>query len=137
MWRCQRPARCSLVGERGGSVRLIGTGIVVASVGLAIATSGSAVAQTCLDRGAGAAEVTTGGVSVTLAMAAGGNLKVNGASCGFAATTIAVVGVAGNDSVTVARTVPASVPVSMNLGGGTNTVRVNGITGNDSIRCGA
>ena len=116
-------------------MKVIGIGVVVAS--LAIASGGSAVAQTCLDRGAGAAEVTTGGVSVTLAVAASGILKVNGASCGFAAATIEVVGVAGNDSVTVARTVPASVPVSMNLGAGTNTVRVDGTTGNDSIRCSA
>ena len=104
--------------------------------GVTLALEATASAQVCHQPAPGLAQIETGGVAVTINVAAGSIPKVNGTSCGFAATAIEIVGAAGTDVVTL-NYVPPSIPVTAWLGGGTNRINLYATNGNDTIACGA
>jgi Ca2+-binding RTX toxin-like protein len=107
--------------------------IVVAVVAMG---SRAADAQVCTQSSPGVAQISTGGVKVTINMGTTAIPKVNGASCGFAASSIEVVGVAGSDTV-IFNFVPPSVAISLALGTGPNNVTVYTTNNDDNVVCGA
>lgn len=109
--------------------------IAAALSAVAVSAAGEARAQVCSSPAVGEVEIDTAGVPVTIKVAANGILKVNGVSCGFVDTSIAVFGTAANDNVSF-RQVPTSIALSVELGAGIDTVAVFGSAAlADAISC--
>jgi uncharacterized protein (TIGR03382 family) len=104
----------------------------VVALGVVVGLAPAAHAQVCTESSPGVAQVTTGGARVRIHVGAGSIPRVNGASCGFAAGAIDVVGAVGDDTVILSY-VPPAMAVSLDLGAGANTVSVYASDADDRI----
>jgi MYXO-CTERM domain-containing protein len=95
-----------------------------------------AEAQACTQPAPGVAQINTNGITITVTVSGASVPSVNGTSCGFAASSIDIVGVTTGDDITLSNIV-ATMPIHIELGnGGPNLVTLLERTTDDTIACG-
>jgi alpha-tubulin suppressor-like RCC1 family protein len=109
---------------------------VPASLAIAVvaAIAPAAHAQVCTESAPGTARIEIAATSTTIKVV-GGVPRANSVVCGFAATSIEVIGRPANDTIKL-NYVPPTVDVAITSGGGADTLVVYGSASADAFICG-
>ena len=118
---------------QGGTVKQLF--LLAAGVSALIGIEAAAQAQVCTQPTPGLAQITTTTASTTLKVT-GGTTRANAVDCGFLATSISVIGNAGNETL-VLSSIPATTPVTADLGAGINNLNIYLTGGDNTATCAA